>query len=102
MTSSAAARKSRNPMRAVFLGASVLSLVALASSAPSAPAGAEQVDLKLVLATDVSGSINDEEAQIQRLGTEQSLECARHGRVDAAIIDAKSSAPLTVRIRKRR
>ena len=99
MTSSAAARKSRHPMRAVFLGASVLSLVALASSAPSAPAGAEQVDLKLVLATDVSGSINDEEAQIQRLGTAdsfvdpeviKSIQSGALGRIAVTLIDFSS------------
>jgi len=36
--------------------------------APAAPAGAVQVDVKLVIATDMSRSIDAEEAQIQRQG----------------------------------
>jgi hypothetical protein len=36
--------------------------------APAAPAGAIQVDVKLVIATDMSRSIDAEEAQIQRQG----------------------------------
>ena len=36
--------------------------------APAAPAGAIQVDVKLVIATDMSHSIDAEEAQIQRQG----------------------------------
>src|SRR5450432_3946827 len=96
MTNSAAAKKIRGPMRAVFLGASALALACLSSSAPSAATGAEQVDLKLVLATDVSGSINDEEAQIQRLGTAdafvdpdviKSIQSGALGRIAVTLID---------------
>ena len=41
-------------------------LLALCSSAPAAP---QQVDLKLVLAVDVSGSIDSEEFRLEREGT---------------------------------
>jgi len=44
-------------------------LLALACWAAPALAAAEQVDLKLVLAVDVSGSINDEELRVERDGT---------------------------------
>ena len=52
------------------LCASTLLLFGLSSPAGSAP---EQVDLKLVLATDVSGSINDEEARLEREGTAEAF-----------------------------
>jgi hypothetical protein len=99
MTNSAAARKFRGPMRAVFLGATALALAGLSSSAPLAASGANQVDLKLVLATDVSGSINDEEAQIQRQGTAdafvdpdviKSISSGALGRIAVALIDFSS------------
>lgn len=66
----------------------------------SAPAVAvEQVDLKLVLATDVSGSINDEEAQLQREGTAdafsdplviKAIQSGALGRIAVAMIDFSS------------
>ena len=45
---------------------SMAALLALCSSAPAAP---QQVDLKLVLAVDVSGSIDNEEFTLERQGT---------------------------------
>ena len=65
MTMPSGTNKSRALLRSLVFGAPVLAL--LAWSSPTL--AAEQVDLKLVIATDVSGSINDEEAQIQRQGT---------------------------------
>src|SRR5258705_8527004 len=65
MTMALGTNKSRGLLRSVALGAPILTL--LAWSAPAL--AAEQVDLKLVIATDVSGSINDEEARLQREGT---------------------------------
>src|SRR5690242_2034636 len=50
----------------VRLCGSAAALLALCSSAPAAP---QQVDLKLVLAVDVSGSIDSEEFQLEREGT---------------------------------
>jgi hypothetical protein len=50
----------------VRLCGSAVALLALCSSAPAAP---QQVDLKLVLAVDVSGSIDSEEFQLERDGT---------------------------------
>src|SRR5580700_9404770 len=53
-------------MDSMAICGSVLALTVAASAALAAP---EQVDLKLVLAVDVSGSINDEELRVERDGT---------------------------------
>ena len=56
------------------LGVSILGLLAYSSLAPAAQqSGPQQVDLKLVLATDVSGSISDEELQLEREGTAEAF-----------------------------
>ena len=68
MTMSLGTYKSRGPMGFAF-GVPLLALLAWSSPAPAA----EQVDLKLVIATDVSGSINDEEARLQREGTAEAF-----------------------------
>jgi len=52
-----------------LLGASLLTLPA--ASAPSS--GVQNVDLKLIIATDVSRSINQEEALLQREGTAEAF-----------------------------
>jgi hypothetical protein len=57
----------RNRIKPVLLAGAMAALAVL--PAPAAPAGPIQVDLKLVIATDVSLSITDEEAQLQREGT---------------------------------
>jgi hypothetical protein len=59
----------RNRMKPVLLAGAMALAVLPAPAAPAAPAGPIQVDLKLVIATDVSLSITDEEAQLQREGT---------------------------------
>jgi hypothetical protein len=64
-------RKSHGLLRSVAFGAPLLALLAWSSPAPAA--AAQQVDLKLVIATDVSGSINDEEARLQREGTAEAF-----------------------------
>jgi Protein of unknown function (DUF1194) len=66
MTSEARGSTFRRRIRLLLLAGAlgVLSTV----SAPAAPAGPTQVDVKLVIATDVSHSIDQEEAQIQREG----------------------------------
>jgi len=46
----------------------ILLTVLLAPVFPGLPARAELVDLELILAVDVSGSVDDEEAQLQRAG----------------------------------
>ncbi|HEX3483410.1 MAG TPA: DUF1194 domain-containing protein [Micropepsaceae bacterium] len=98
MTSSATLKSSRGRVRLGLLGSSILALFALSSSAPAAPA-ATQVDLKLVLATDVSGSINDEEAELQRLGTAdaftdpdviKSIQNGALGRIAVTMLDFSS------------
>jgi hypothetical protein len=98
MTISASVNFSRGPLRATLLAVSTIALFGLSSSAPAA-SGAEQVDLKLVLATDVSGSINDEEAQLQRLGTAEafmdpdvirSIQNGALGRIAVAMLDFSS------------
>jgi len=58
--------KYRAMKASVRLCGSAVVLLALCSSAPAAP---QQVDLKLVLAVDVSGSIDSEEFQLEREGT---------------------------------
>src|SRR3979490_2701448 len=83
MTMSLGTSKSRFLLRFVAFGAPVLGL--LAWSLPAL--AAEQVDLKLVIATDVSGSINDEEARLQREGTAEAF-------LDADVVKAISSGSL--------
>jgi len=56
----------RSRMKLALLGGVLSALATL--PAPAAPAGPVKVDLKLVIATDVSLSINDDEAQLQREG----------------------------------
>ena len=56
----------RSRMKFVLLAGVLAALATL--PAPAQPAGPVKVDLKLVIATDVSLSINDEEAQLQREG----------------------------------
>jgi len=68
MTMSLGTNKSRDLLRSAAFG-SVLALLAWSSPALAA----EQVDLKLVIATDVSGSINDEESRLQREGTAEAF-----------------------------
>ena len=60
------------------------------------PARAELVDLELVLAVDVSGSVDDEEADLQRAGTVAALtdgrvirviEAGRRGRIAVAYVE---------------
>jgi hypothetical protein len=93
-----AAKTSSGVLRSALLGASVLALFALSSAAPGATA-TQEVDLKLVLATDVSGSINDEEFELQREGTAQafadpdvikSIQSGALGRIAVAMFDFSS------------
>jgi hypothetical protein len=62
-------------------------LVGLSLAVASLPAQALEVDLELVLAVDISRSVDDEEAQLQRQGYMQAL-------TDKRIIDAISSGAL--------
>ena len=96
MTNSATLKHSRGAMRSLLLSASVFALFTLSSSA--APS-AEQVDMKLVLATDVSGSINTEEFELQRQGTAdafmdpeviKSIQSGALGRIAVAMFDFSS------------
>ena len=70
-----------------------------AESAPARASGTQQVDLKLVIATDVSRSINDEEADIQREGMAEAftspevikaIESGALGRIAVAMLDWSS------------
>ena len=54
-------------------GVAALVLVLASPSAPAAPTAPIQVDLKLALATDVSGSVDDDEFRIQRQGTAEAF-----------------------------
>jgi hypothetical protein len=80
------------------LAAGLVSVLA-ALPAPAAPSGATQVDLKLILATDVSRSINNEEARIQREGIAEAfanpevikaIQSGALGRIAVAMIDWSS------------
>jgi hypothetical protein len=79
--------------------ASCLLCAFAALPAPAAPSAATQVDLKLILATDVSRSINNEEARIQREGVAEAfanpdvikaIETGALGRIAVAMIDWSS------------
>lgn len=61
-----------------------VALIALALVTSLRPAAAEKVDLELVLAVDVSGSIDEVEADLQRTGYEKAL-------IDPAVIRAITS-----------
>ncbi|HXJ02251.1 MAG TPA: DUF1194 domain-containing protein [Micropepsaceae bacterium] len=67
--------------------------------APAAPSGAIEVDLKLVIATDVSLSIKGEEAVLQRKGTAdvfldpdvvKAIQSGAFGRIAVALLDWSS------------
>jgi hypothetical protein len=82
----------------LVLAAGLLSAAA-AMPAPAAPSGATQVDLKLILATDVSRSINNQEARIQREGVAEAfanpevikaIQSGALGRIAVAMIDWSS------------
>ena len=82
------------------LGVLILALVVWSSLAPAAQqAGPQQVDLKLVLATDVSGSISNEELQLEREGTAEAfldpqvikaIQTGALGRIAVTMIDFSS------------
>ena len=69
--------------------AAVAALPAPAAPAEHAAVGPTQVDVKLVIATDISLSIDDEEAQIQRQGIADLF-------LDPEVIKAIQSGPLGV------
>ena len=84
-------------LASALLCASFLALPA--ESAPAPNSGVKQVDLKLVIATDVSRSINDEEADIQREGMAEAfnspevikaIESGALGRIAVAMLDWSS------------
>ena len=85
MTPEARASTFRRRIRlALFAGAlGVLSTV----SAPAAPAGPVQVDVKLVIATDTSHSIDQDEARLQREGIADLF-------LDPEVVKAIQSGPL--------
>ena len=58
------------------VGISVLALLAWSPAMPAA--GPQQVDLKLVLATDVSGSIDNDELKLEREGTADDVAAMAH------------------------
>lgn len=78
----------------ILIGVSVTLL-----TAPRSASAVENVDLKLVLATDVSGSINNDELWLERVGTAQAfldpevikaIENGALGRIAVAVIDFSS------------
>jgi hypothetical protein len=81
------------------LASALLCVSLLTLPAESAPSAVQQVDLKLVIATDVSRSINDEEAAIQREGMVEAfnnpevikaIESGALGRIAVAMLDWSS------------
>ncbi len=98
MTAQARRNLFRGRMKAAFAVGALAALAALPTPALPA-AGATQVDLKLVIATDVSRSINGEEARIQREGTAEAflnpdvvkaIQSGALGRIAIAMIDWSS------------
>ena len=69
-----AVRKSSRACRGPFLAAAAwLAALAVQPLAPAAALAGQAVDLELILAVDVSGSIDPAEAKLQRQGYEQAL-----------------------------
>lgn len=88
------------PNRSARMIAAFFSCAALAAIPSAAPAAPQQVDLKLVLATDVSGSIDNEELQIEREGTAdafldpnviKAIQGGSLGRIAVAMVDFSMS-----------
>ena len=86
---------SRKTMTSALAGCSLLTLATL----PSPAAAAENVDLKLVIATDVSRSIDYQEGLLQREGTAEAfdspevvkaIQSGALGRIAVAMIDFSS------------
>ena len=86
----------RSAFRPLQIGIAMLALLALPQPAPAAPI---QVDLKLVLATDVSRSIDDDELRLEREGTAEAfldpdvvkaIESGSLGRIAVAAFDFSS------------
>jgi hypothetical protein len=82
-----------------FLGWAFLGAALAASGGADAAGKSQQVDLKLVIATDVSRSIDDEEGQLQREGTAEAflnaevvraIQSGSLGRIAVAMIDFSS------------
>lgn len=80
----------------ISLVAAVLSLLGGGAAMPADAAGKEPVDLVLVLAVDVSESINEEEARLQRVGYAEAfadrgviaaIEGGRHGSIAVAYVE---------------
>jgi len=87
----------RKRTKCILLGGVMTALATL--PAPAAPAGPTQVDLKLVIATDVSRSINEEEGLLQREGTAEAfvnpevikaIQSGALGRIAIAMVDWSS------------
>src|SRR5438105_13323380 len=88
--------KTRAMKASLQLCGSLAALLALGSAAPAAP---QQVDLKLVLAVDVSGSIDSEEFTLERQGTAdafadpevlKAIQGGSLGRIAVAMLDFSS------------
>ena len=97
MGSSTSMTRPRALVRSLQLCGSLVALLASGSSAPAAQQ--QQVDLKLVLATDVSGSIDNDELQLERDGTAgafldqdviKAIQSGALGRIAVAMIDFSS------------
>ena len=95
MAISSMAKTFRSVLRA---GATVALLLPVSQAAPAASAPT-QVDLKLVLATDVSGSVDNDEFRIQRDGTAaafadpdvvKAIQSGSLGRIAVAMFDFSS------------
>jgi hypothetical protein len=94
MTAGACVDAFRKRIKLVLLAGAMAAFAAL--PAPAAPAGPVEVDLKLVIATDVSLSIKDEEAALQRRGTAdvfldpdvvKAIQSGAFGRIAVALLD---------------
>ena len=80
----------RGRMKLAFLAGGLTMLAVLpAPAAPSQPSKPIYVDTKLVIATDVSRSIDEEEAQFQRQGIADSF-------LDPEVVSAIENGPIGV------
>ena len=91
-------------MDSMAICGSVLALTLAASAGLAAP---EQVDLKLVLAVDVSGSINDEELRVERDGTAdaflnpdviKAIQSGALGKIAVSMLDCAGNRPVGSRV----
>ena len=86
----------RNRLKSAWLGAALFALAAVPAPAAPEGSGTIEVDVKLVIATDTSNSINDTEAKLQRDGIAdvflepevvKAIQSGQLGRIAVSMVD---------------